>query len=206
MDLMAIRRGLLAQESGTTITVIWNNLYNGYLSADDYKDRNTSETTTTFDNGVATTTFINLAGEYRTLISKNSVRTYAGHKYFSMFNCSINQAIDVIITIGMDVANIPWNLLRTAGLNEWGTYSYIVTGRTDRNSTLYVSRLYKTGGLPSGIIAKAKNVLVVDLTLMYGAGNEPSTTDEFIRQCELNGIDLNTPHPVDNGTSMSWRI
>jgi hypothetical protein len=39
---------------------------------------------------------------------------------------------------------------------------------------------------------------------MYGAGNEP-TKEEFEAQCALNGIDLTTYNPYDEGTVIPWR-
>lgn len=204
MDLMMARRRLLLSQTPTQtiIQATWNVLENGYFSSADWKDRNSSETTTTFDNGIATTAFIDLRGGYRTTVCKVSKRTYAGHKYFNFFQCKVNLPVS---TIGADCANIAWAADMTAGVEEWGSYVNVVTGQQDRNSTYYIPRLTNTGGLPSGIIAKTKNLLVVDLTLMFGAGNEPDA-NEFIRQCALNNVDLYTPHNQDSGTVMDWKI
>lgn len=60
-------------------------------------------------------------------------------------------------------------------------------------------------GLQIGAKCKTKNCLIVDLTQMYGAGNEP-TPEEFERQCSLNGIDLTQSQPQDNGTVRQWRV
>lgn len=45
----------------------------------------------------------------------------------------------------------------------------------------------------------------VDLTVMFGAGKEPSTVDEFKHICEINGIDLTTYQPYDEGSDR-WLI
>ena len=62
-----------------------------------------------------------------------------------------------------------------------------------------------TNNMPIGIIRKIKNVMLFDLTKMFGAGNEPSTVAEFERICALNGIDLTTYQPYDTGSDR-WLI
>lgn len=178
--------------------VIWNNLVNGYLSAEDWKDRSSSDTTTTFEDGIATTTFLASQGSYRTMCTINSHPTYNEHKYYSRIQCAVNNTV----FIGADAANIAWALPMNVDVNEWGTYSHIVAGKQDRNSTTYCPRL-SANPFPEGTIAKTKNVFEVDLTLMFGAGNEP-TKEEFEILCVKNGIDLNKAYPYNEGTEMYW--
>ena len=106
----------------------------------------------------------------------------------------------------MDVADVPWRIMITAEANEWATYSWIVTGKADRTSKTYCPE-FQSISANSGIITETKNVLVVDLTLMFGAGNEPATTADFEALCVLNGVDLNTPQSKDlSGTELMWII
>ena len=63
---------------------------------------------------------------------------------------------------------------------------------------------FKNGTYQVGDYVKIKNVYYVDLTLMFGAGNEP-TKAEFEHICEINGIDLTTYQPYDEGSDR-WFI
>lgn len=45
----------------------------------------------------------------------------------------------------------------------------------------------------------------IDLTVMFGAGKEPSTVNEVKHICEINGIDLTTYQPYDEGSDR-WLI
>ena len=180
--------------------VVWNQLAPPLIS-DYWNDRNSTETITTFENGIATTQFILLSGSFHTMCTKNSSRTYQNHKYYSRLDCMLNKSVDYM---GGDVANIAWSKPFIGNLNEWGTYSTIVTGEQDRNSTIYYPRMARSGGLQQGTIAKTKNPFVIDLTQMFGEGNEPSTAAEFEALCSRNNIDLTQYQPYDEGTQIYW--
>lgn len=200
MDVMALRRSLLSASTKKPYVVVWNNIVNGYLTSADWEDRSTSDTNTTFEDGIATIVYLNSTGSYRTMIAKVSVPTYQGHKYYCRFQCSTNNAS---VDVGIDAANIAWLRSQNVSVNEWGTYSYIVTGERNRNSNTYCPRLSSLSGI-SGFIAKVKNILVVDLTRMFGSGNEPSSV-EFETLCAQNGLDLNQPYPYNfQGTQLTW--
>jgi len=123
--------------------VVWNQ-WAPPLISDYWNDRNSTETITTFENGIATTQFILLSGSYHTMCTKNSSRTYQNHKYYSRLDCMLNKSVDYM---GGDVANIAWSKPFIGNLNEWGTYSTIVTGEQDRNSNIYYPRMTRSGGL-----------------------------------------------------------
>ena len=204
MDVMGLRRRIMMASKKAKAIVIWNNLEDGYMTSTYWQDRNTSDTLTTFANGIATTQFLSSTGSYKTMMSKVGVSTYKDHKYYCRMQCKINKDIRPYMT-GMDAADIQW-FTETAEVNEWGAYSNIVTGRADRTSWTYCPE-FSTLSANSGLIAETKNVLVVDLTLMFGAGNEPATTADFEALCALNGVDLNTPQSKDvSGTELMWII
>lgn len=56
-----------------------------------------------------------------------------------------------------------------------------------------------------GTVFKIKDAMMVDLTQMFGLGNEPQTVAEFERICAINGIDLTTYQPYDAGSDR-WLI
>lgn len=59
--------------------------------------------------------------------------------------------------------------------------------------------------ITEGDTMEVKNLMAFDLTQMFGAGNEPSTVAEFERICAINGIDLTTYQPYDEGSDR-WLI
>lgn len=201
---MSLRRGIMMSAGNKKTLVTWNNLVNGYLSSADWKDRNTSDTLTTFSNGVASTEFLNSSGSYKTMTTIASVKTYAGHKYYGHFQGKFNKDLQNV-SVGMDQANLVWTNVFSSQANEWNSFSGIVTGQKDRDSTTYVPR-FTSVQANTGFIADTKNVVLVDLTLMFGTGNEPSAKD-FEDICERNGMDLNTPQPQNvSGTELMWVI
>lgn len=57
----------------------------------------------------------------------------------------------------------------------------------------------------AGTIFEVKNLMAFDLTQMFGAGNEPTTVEEFEHICAINGIDLATYQPYNEGSDR-WLI
>ena len=54
-------------------------------------------------------------------------------------------------------------------------------------------------------VIKMRNAISINLTNMFGAGNEPNLA-EFEAQCALNGIDLTQYQPYDAGTERDWLL
>ena len=79
----------------------------------------------------------------------------------------------------------------------------------DSSDDWYVSyiNLYNYQNVQVGDEFEIINWNGIDLTLMYGEGNEPETVDEFVRQCDLNGIKLEEKlvYNVD-GTLRDWIV
>ena len=59
--------------------------------------------------------------------------------------------------------------------------------------------------IDTGDTLEVKNLMAFDLTQMFGLGNEPQTVAEFEHICEINGIDLTTYQPYDEGSDR-WLI
>ena len=114
---------------------------------------------------------------------------YSGRKYFIFGNP---------ITGG--------NIRLCTSINSNTSYSDVGEGRiatfSSSSDTVQMSMRVVAGTYTFVIIPQ-----IIDLTLMYGEGNEPSTVDEFKRQCTLNGIDLSVYHTQDiTGTVIPWQI
>lgn len=61
------------------------------------------------------------------------------------------------------------------------------------------------GIIDDGTTMDVKELMAFDLTQMFGLGNEPQTVAEFEHICEINGIDLTTYQPYDEGSDR-WLI
>ena len=190
----------------TTKTVYWNNLVNGYLSSDDWKDRDTSESTTTFSNGIATTSLANSPGTYHTMMCKNSPAITLGNLYYVRAQFCVNYANP---QIGVEYAGGKGRRTTfTANANEWVTFSYIDTGNRTGSGILYLPNVQDTYiSDKNDLTVITKNVLYIDLTLMFGAGNEPASVTEFENLCTLNNVNLNQAFAMDvSGTATTWTI
>lgn len=185
-------------------TVVWNNKCNGYISDADWKDRNTDETHTTFEDGVATVDFYNSPGSYHTMVQKVSPPVSLSNKYYASYWFKPNKAIDGN-AVGAEFAGGAqiYNYLY-AEPGNWYHISVMANGRRDSTGALYIP--FVGSYSVSGLIAKVKSPVYIDLTLMFGAGNEPATVEEFEHLCAINGVDLTKPQAYDEGTERSWII
>ena len=69
----------------------------------------------------------------------------------------------------------------------------------------YMPEFVNGYGPATGQTEQIKCPVIINLTQMYGAGNEP-TAAEFERQCAINGVDLTNPITYNAGTTRSWII
>ena len=87
--------------------------------------------------------------------------------------------------------------------NIWKRISGVLTMNRTIDSNIYIPNVKNT--VVIGMNCEIKAPILINLTQMYGAGNEPTTSAEFERQCELNGIDLcNFIEPDRDGTTINW--
>jgi hypothetical protein len=201
--IRAAKKRMAAENAKHYRKVIWNNKINGYLSADDWQDRDSTHTTTTFSNGEATVTFLltNAQISYHTMVSKNTPTVYLSHKYYAaaQYNCNKACSIGFEYAGGKQISDYG-NIT-----NDWIKRSYIVQGNRDGGGAMYAPFMGASTISNSGeLVVKVKNVFYIDLTLMFGEGNEP-TKAEFEKLCVLNNIDFNSAYPKNtNGTEQIW--
>ena len=197
------KKNIMSENNTHYRKVLWNNMVNGYLSANDWKDRDANETSTTFENGVATINFYNSNGSYHTMVSKNSPNVYLSHKYYFY----LEQKNDNNITIcGAEYAgNRQKAVSGIALLDGWYKHSNISLGGRDGPGAMYTPFYYGKENI-QGQNAQIRNILYIDLTAMFGLENEPKTPEEFEYLCKINNINLNEPHPQDTGTEQIWCI
>ncbi len=94
--------------------------------------------------------------------------------------------------------------------NTWtDLFGFIRDNRTEGKKITRFKVCYggtvNDGTIPVGTVLEVKNFMAFDLTQMFGLGNEPLTVAEFEHICEINGIDLDTYQPYDEGSDR-WLI
>lgn len=176
------------------------------LTDDNWRAYDTSNNTVTFsEDGIATNEWVNTRGGYSSSI-RNKVGTpqsegqvwYVSYmvrhhgqdtKYFGVECCGGRQFRSVVV----------------AEPENWYQVSAVATYFRGIRNYVYIANISYDVQEEVGLTADIKAPIHINLTQMYGAGNEP-TKDEFEAQCALNGIDLTTYNPYDEGTVMPWRM
>lgn len=198
-DILATRKKAMAFDHAHHKKVKWNQLAPA-ISSPEWYAHSSDISTAQFDNGVATLTTIGETDQqYRhALVTRHSNNFWViGHKYYLRQDVLLDQNGYCICVFGNE-----WGAQRYVSKNVWTTITDAhVTNSTSRN----IFGLYPYGSLPIGTVRKVKNIMLFDLTQMFGLGNEPSTVEEFEHICEINGIDLTTYQPYDTGSDR-WLI
>lgn len=176
------------------------------LTEENWRAYDTSNNTVTFsEDGIATNEWVNTRGGYSSSI-RNKVGTpqsegqvwYVSYmvrhhgqdtKYFGVECCGGRQFRSVV----------------AAEPENWYRVSVVATYSRGTRNYVYIANISDAVQVEVGLTADIKAPIHINLTQMYGAGNEP-TKDEFEAQCALNGIDLTTYNPYDEGTVIPWRM
>ena len=199
-----VKKNMIGENDKHYQKVIWNNIANGYCNSEDYVDRNTADSTSTFDNGIATVNFHPSSEDvvipsFRTMRINLWPEVYTTHKYYASAEFF---AVDNDLALGFEYAGghqLSWS----CPANTWVHHSTIQVGRRNGTGTMYIP--FNTSNYEN-MYAKVKNVIYVDLTLMFGEGNEPNAPEELEGLCAYNGIDLSQPQNQDLiGTTYIWK-
>lgn len=147
------------------------------------------------DNGELTCTVTVAGAGSNAFACDNNTKTVVGHKYYITTNwyiASTNASSGFICGLrgALPKSPIPGNP------DVWNKYSTI--GTVTNSSSIFIATL--SGDTEVGDIFKIKNVMVTDLTKMFGAGNEPSTPEEF------EALFPEDYYPYNEGTLMSISV
>ena len=197
-DILSARKIAEAFNARHYRKVNWNQLAPAINSPAWYA-HSSDISTEQFDNGVATLTTIGETDQqYRhALVTRHSSNFWViGHKYYLRQDVLLDQNGYCICVFGNE-----WGAQRYASANVWTTIiDAHITNTTSRN----IFGLYPYGSLPIGTVRKVKNIMLFDLTQMFGEGNEPSAS-KFEHICAINDIDLTTYQSYDVGSDR-WLI
>lgn len=189
----------------TYSTVTWNQQAMP-ISSSYYKAYNSEHIAVTFEDDILVSTWLTDGSEYSWSACANYSKTHAVGNYYYL---QYEYYTDIDGYIGGDVGGVTTPYVKTQ-LNQWTKYTTIVqrtSGGNLSNYVVYVNRFSKGGNIPTaGSICKARNIIAIDLTSMFGAGNEPTTAAELYERCLKNNINLDNPQPYKAGEKMIWKV
>lgn len=203
---MDLRRTALL-EAPHPESVTWNQM--AYeLTSEWYIPYNSSMISITFGDALATVTWLQ-AGKngYNCVLltpsSKNGNYGKPGDKVYFSYMLLPSFAADWSVEIASAIEpgiSFP--------ANQWSRYRVITTisgsGTSQKAIRPYFPNL-RTTNSAVGDTATVKAPIYINLTTMFGAGNEPTDIDAFEDELRLNGIALDEYHERDYpGTAKNW--
>ena len=173
------------------------------LTEENWNPYDANNISVAFSDGVAISEWLIDSGGYRTAIrNKALIPNPEGHIWYVSY--MVKHHAQDIKRFGVEFAGgRQVRSIVAAEPDVWYQVSTVGSYYKGNNAFVYISNESNNEG-EIGLIVETKSPVYVDLTQMFGAGNEP-TKDEFEAQCALNGIDLTTYNPYDEGTVMPWR-
>lgn len=183
-------------------TVAWNQLVkNGNFV--DTNDWSASSGTISASNNILTYT---VSTPYNgPVLTQRNFQKATGHKF--LFSCELNYSSDPeSLDVYIGVAGY-WGVLYRNPItpNQWFKLEGIVEDDGNApNKNLYM--YLRTTKMNIGDTISVKNVRSFDLTLIYGAGNEPTTTEQFEADYEKWFGKLLTYEEYDAGSLRSVQL
>lgn len=142
-------------------TLAWNQNYK-----DSYMER--SDSGYSYDSSTHIATYISTGTNIGYYPSQPWIK---GHKYYVSFYVKASQtSVDAYFSVFGDAITFRKDGFTTT----WEHYAGISVSGSD-----YLYMVWRLGNTESGVTYYATRPVVIDLTLMFGAGNEPSTVEEF---------------------------
>ena len=160
-------------------TIEWNQ---AFLPASDWI-ANSVQTRVSVSDGVITATLVsgkpNVYAPAITTEGGTIITTIAYHKYY--LACKFNPAADGYPYLRNNTVFSTTAVFgsQTTRAGEWGSYENIVSARATGGPAWYIGNGGNTSQIQIGDSFSIKDLMCIDLTAMFGAGNEPSTVEEF---------------------------
>lgn len=177
-------------------TIVWNQLANVAMKNNVYlNDRNRAEIKIDSDKNTITATLLSEpTNNYHVYITYTVRRFEKGHKYlFSAFFKSNKDCVmrfDKFGSSKMTTQNLKSNIERLCA-------DILICNEDDANNDIPIYPTEKDSGFSVGDWYSMRDFKLFDLTQMFGAGNEPSTPEEF------EALFPEDYYPYNEGTLMS---
>ncbi len=185
-----------------TRQVTWNQWCKP-LNDENWRAYNTANNDIQFENGIATSIWLQNKSGYNA-----SIRLKTGIPQRN------KEVWYVSYMIKPSISGLTWGVEYNGGLQHTcaglvGTDTWTRCSDCDlyyrgTNNYVYISYCRSSSVDLTGLVTQTKAPLLINLTQMFGYGNEPSK-EEFETQCLLNGIDLTEAFPYDEGHVMEWK-
>lgn len=229
-DILATRKRAIAFDQGKHKIIQWNqlvkdgNFTGNTVDGSKWVAPGGNKGTISFENNVGTWTCIEVPDYYyRTGFTwsggKESNYNYLyipwNHKILvkAKAYCSLPCKVRMFTLVG-SCAHV-WAYNQTLTADTWTDVIGFIPDRNENpvgEDDGFVKRIKPciTGinsisEITVGTTFKLKDLMMFDLTQMFGLGKEPSTVAEFERICQINGIDLDIYQPYDAGSDR-WLI
>ena len=149
-------------------TVVWNQ-YVKTLNSTNYRIYSSTVGSINFtDNSAKITVLSNITNVYVcSLYSNYKIDVIANHKYATFVTAKADKSGRLFHSLDNKYVNIN---------TQWTTVSFIVNRSSSVTEKIYIG---VSTDFPVGSVIELKDFQVVDLTQMFGAGNEPTTIEEF---------------------------
>ena len=149
----------------------WNQQFEE-LTSTDWEVSNVNYGTVAFSNGECTYTVVTAGTTYVYGFRHKTTKKFgvSGHKYFLSVDCKASKSG---ITIGGDVCNKGFTFNGTVG-TSYQNFSTILSSTGNQ-----IAYICTRGGTAVGDTLTFKNIMLIDLTQVFGEGNEPSTVEAF---------------------------
>lgn len=174
------------------------------ISEENWNPYNVNNISVAFSDGVVTSEWlVDSSGGYTTAV-RNKVFIPNPEEHIWYVSYMVRHHAQDIKHFGVEFAGgRQIRAIVAAEPDVWYQVSTVGSWWRNNNAYVYISNVSNGEG-EIGLIVETKSPVYIDLTQMYGVGNEP-TKEEFEAQCALNGIDLTTYNPYDEGTVIPWR-
>ena len=178
-------------------TIVWNQLATNIASNWNFESSN-SATVIEEEDYMSSTIKTSSSHILWERYNNNRFAPILGQKYYVTINVFLPKKANVHYrTYGYEVSR------KSIEANIWYTYSDIISPQKGDDSGRPFSIIfssYNDNTFESGDKFMFKNIMVFDLTKMFGAGNEPSTPEEF------EALFPKDYYPYNEGTLMSTSV
>ena len=202
-DLHEVRAMTLAKKQAMTYPhhkkVVWNQLAAKIESGSKWEPYNTNNISATISDNLAEITPLKSGVGYSfSLVDKNYPQVYIDHIYYASYMgwCNKNTTIGFEYAGGRQSYNTPITA------DTWTRASIRNSSNKNGSGAMYIP--FPVDAQTTDIY-KIKSPIYIDLTLMFGAGKEP-TKAEFEHLCALNNIDLTQYYPKNTTGTEQWWI
>ena len=187
--------------------VIWNQRCPSIDNSMYWKSQNTNYTSIGFAQDMLIIRILQDIPDGQNYVGSVTVQNMGGISWDTSHYYYYQQDINPSVTsYYINILGNGWKGTTACPADTWTTMKHInISGDTTNSGTIYAG--YPSTLLSAGTLVKVRRPIQVDLTLMFGAGNEPKTVEEFEAICNKNCLDLSRSQALNYyGTEQLWII